>query len=314
MSPKIPEKIQKVLKELKIHNPTLLGKGGEGYIFAYKNDTVIKIYTYKEAGENYLQSLKKLQTFISSKNLPFETPQILEIGTVASMYYTIEKRLTGISMEQKFPTLTEKEQYKVLKSYYDAMKILNGIELPDLPYGNILQTATFQITDNTWEEFLIKMLHHRIKLGGEQLVKDVINFDAKVQQLADVMKRELPTNKKSFVHADYFINQVLVNENNEISAVLDISLHTLIGDNRLDVASMFSFEGRNDYAYSNEQIKFLTELVVQDYGNSILKTNDIYKLYYSFYFSEVHTFMPEWYQALIKDLNDEKIWKRISKF
>ncbi|MGH7203831.1 MAG: phosphotransferase, partial [Candidatus Levyibacteriota bacterium] len=292
--------------------PILLGKGGEGYVFTYKDDIVIKIYhnTFNNDNEKYLKSLEKLQTIITNKKLPFVTPQILNIGKINTIHYTLEKYLDGILMEEKFPALTEKEKYKLLKSYYEAMKALNTIEFPNLPYGNILQTPQSPITDTTWQGFLIKMITQRIKQAGERLVKDVTNLDEKVLKFTEVINSELACDTKSLVHADYFVNQVLVNDNNEISAVLDISAHALVGDKRLDVASIFFFDGVE--AYTKEHLQYLLDLSIQEYGEKILKYNDIYRLYYSFYFSHVHAFMPEWYELLVRNLNDEELWKRIS--
>jgi hypothetical protein len=310
MDEKIFAKVaQNVLSKLNINKPELLGKGGEGYVFTYTADKVIKIYDH--ADEKYLNSLKKLQTAISDKNLPFDTPLILEIGKVNETFYTIEKRLHGILMEDKFPTLSDQAKYHSLKSYYDAIKTLNSIEFPDLPYGNIVEVP-HTITDSTWTGFLTKMLQYKIQVAGERIIKDIINFDEKVRLLTDVIKKELAEEKKSLVHADYFVNQVLVNEKNEISAVLDISAHAVIGDRRLDVAGVFFFEGMKHY--TKEHIKYLLDLSLQEYGEDILKYNDIYRTYYCFYFSEVHTFMPDWYQTLLKNLNNEKIWNRLRNY
>jgi len=306
---KFTEVTQRVLKELQVNNPELLGKGGEGFVFTYRDDKVIKIYDH--ADEKYLNSLKKLQVIISTKNLPFDTPLIIEIGKVDETYYTIEKRLYGVLMEHKFPTLPKKEQYKLLKSYYDAIKALNSIEFPNLPYGNIVEVP-HPITDDTWTGFLVKTLHYKIQVAGERVVKDITNFDKKVELLTEVIKKELLIDKKSLVHADYFVNQVLVNEKNEISAVLDISAHAIVGDRRLDVAGVFFFEGMKHY--TKEHIKYLLGLSVQEYGEKILKYNDIYRIYYCFYFSEVHTFMPDWYQTILKNINDEAIWNRITSY
>jgi hypothetical protein len=40
----IPEPIQHVLKELGINNPTLLGKGGEGFIFTYNENEKLVLH------------------------------------------------------------------------------------------------------------------------------------------------------------------------------------------------------------------------------------------------------------------------------
>ena len=306
---KLAEVAKKVLKELNVSNPKLLGKGGEGLVFTYADDEVIKIYDH--ADEKYLNSLKGLQKIIVTKNLPFDTSLISKIGKIGETYYTIEKKLDGILMEHKFPTLSENEKYKVLKSYYEAIKALNNIEFPDLPYGNLVEIP-HPITDATWSSFLINMLRYKIHVAGNRIIKDITNFDKKVELLAEVINKEISTDRKSLVHADYFVNQVLVNEKNQISAVLDISYHAIVGDGRLDVAGVFFFEGMKHY--TKEHIKYLLDLSIDEYGESILKYNDIYHLYYCFYFSEVHTFMPEWYQTLLKNLNNEEIWSRIIKY
>jgi hypothetical protein len=169
------------------------------------------------------------------------------------------------------------------------------------------QTANVKLDVN-----LLYLLNHRIEIAGERLVKDVVNLNGKLKLFKEIIKAELAIEKKSFVHADYFVNQVLVNEKNEISAVLDISYHALVGDKRLDTAGIFFFEGMK--YYTQEHIKFLLELSIKDYGESILKYNDIYRIYYCFYFSDVYSFMPDWYQILINNLNDEKIWNRINNY
>jgi hypothetical protein len=305
----IPKTIQQVLKELKVNNPELLGKGGEGYVFSYKNDLVIKIYD--NADKKYLKSLQSFQSFLTTKYLPFTTPLIIKIDKSEETYYTIEKRLTGVLMEEKFPSVSEKDKYTMLNSYYEALKALNSIELLELPFGSIVDVS-HEINDETWPGFLIKMLDYKLKKTGDRVAHDVINFEYKVKLLSGIIKKELNINKKYLVHADYFVNQVLVNENNEISAVLDISSHAVIGDPRLDIAGVFFFEGMKQY--TKEHIQFLLDLSVRDYGKSILKYNDIYRMYYCFYFSEVHTFMPDWYQTLIKNLNNEEIWKRLNNY
>lgn len=307
----IPENVLDVLHRLKITDPILLGKGGEGWVFTYKDDLVIKIYN-SDATEDYLQTLKELQAVITSKQLPFATPQILEIGKINNTYYTFEKRLEGVLMDDKFLSLTKEQQYKSLKSYCEAIKALNSIEFVDLPYGNILQTSHGQITGKTWHEFLLKMLQHRLSLAGEKVENDVIDFSNKVQLFSYIVNKELVTKTKSLVHADYFVNQVLLNEDNEISAILDISAHALVGDKRLDVANIFFFDGAK--GYTKDHVQYLVDLSVQNYGESILKYNDIYRLYYCFYFAYVHSFMPEWYQTILKNLNDELIWKRMSTY
>jgi len=306
-APIIPANVRAVLRELGREDAALLGQGGEGYVFTFGDDTAVKIY--HDADVPYLRSLQQLQAHVTERCLPFATPQILEIGTALGTHYTIEPRLTGMLMEEKFPAATADEKYALLRSYHDAITVLHGIEFPDLPYGSLVEIEP-RITDVTWHGFLVRTLDYKVGLSRERLSRDVAELDGKVQLLSAVMTKVLSSvGRRSLVHADYFVNQVLVNEANEVSAVMDISCHAVAGDPRLDDAGTFFFEGMKGYA--QEHIDFLLDLTVRDHGEAILRTNDIYRMYYCFYFSFVHDIMPDWYRTLISNLNDEDIWERL---
>lgn len=299
----IPEKALKVLKILRVPEPILLGSGAEGYIFSYRSDSVVKIFNNTTL--DYLQSLAVLLRIIAKANLSYFTPEIQEIGNIEGNFYTIEKKLVGVSMEQKFPLLGTKDKYKLLKSYYEAVKEFKKIILPDAQYGNILRKDT-AINCQTWQEFLVKKAKQRIERAGKKLSQDVPSINEHFRQFAKIVKKELVIDKKSFVHSDYFINQVLVNEKNEISAVLDISYHAVAGDKRLDIASVVFFYGIQDYL--PEYINHLLKLEVADYGDSIIRYNNIYKLYFCFYFSNIYLYIPAFYDAIIRHLNSKALW------
>lgn len=300
-----PSFVENILKKLQVSNPLFLGKGGEGYVFSYKDGLAIKIYL--NASQEYLSELLKLQKYLLDANLPFATPSIQEIGSLDEKYYTIEKLLKGISMEQKLPIVSSEDKYVMLKSYHEALKALNTIEFSDIPFGNILKTP-MAVTDPTWPGFLIKMIDQRVAIAKERLRKDVSNFDSKVKQFKEVIKTEFNIDKKYFVHGDYYVNQVLVNENNQISAMLDLGIHSMAGDRKQDIASICFFELDK---YPREYIKYLTDLAIKDYGEEILKYNDIYKLYYSFYFSDIYKQNPKHYWMFVKTLNNEELWKSV---
>jgi len=143
----ISENMKKILKDFNIDESQFLGKGGEGFIYAYGNDKVIKIYKYPTV---YLHSLMEFQDLLSRQNFSFKTPRIREIGKKYGIDYTIEDRLFGISMQEKFPAVSSEEKYIMLRSYYEALRQLHSVQLSHLPYGTILQTE-LAITDDSWQ-------------------------------------------------------------------------------------------------------------------------------------------------------------------
>lgn len=317
-SKEIPATVQLVLARKKVSRPVLLGEGGESYVFKYGPSEAIKIYKHGVIDGDkraYLQNLEQLQRLIASRNLPFATPQILEIGEVDGTYYTIEAKLNGVIMEEKFPTLDTKDQYRLLRSYYESISELNDITLPELPFGDLLDTPRGQIHTASWAAYLSQRFDQKTSSpANKRMRNDVTDFDRKSELFKQIVAKELDVKpeEKSLVHCDYFVNQVLVSGTNEISAILDFGYQSVAGDRRLDAAGVFFFEGMKHYTQAH--IEFLQGLTLQQYGETILKFNDIYRLYYCFYYADTYDFWPDWYKILVRNLNNGTIWGRVKNY
>ncbi len=75
--------------------------------------------------------------------------------------------------------------------------------------------------------------------------------------------------KQRLVHGDYFLDNVLFDDNLQVSAVLDFGAHTLAGDPRLDATSAIIFLGLEP-AMKPWSFAHVTALAQEQYGNSIL--------------------------------------------
>lgn len=296
--------LSSVLVKLKIDESQFLGKGGEGFIYRFGPDKIIKIYG--ETTEVYLIQLQKLQKLIKSHNLPYATPEILEIGKIDSTLYTIENRIKGKPLDQIFHNFSEIEQHKILEKYLDAMDAFNAIDLSLFSYGQIIKSKE-SITASSWQEFLIKKLLQRAQKSESWLKKDVKNYDKKLVLLQEIIKREIDSTSKNLIHCDYYFNQVLVYDLN-ISSVLDFSIHAVVGDKYLDVASI-SFLSL-DKKISNKFLKYSHDLVIDRYGTIIIKYLDIYGLYYAYYYGDLYEFAPDSYDWCLSILNNEATWNR----
>ena len=126
-------------------------------------------------------------------------------------------------MEKRFQNGAESEKYTILKGYLEAIKQLHSIELPQFPYGNIVQSP-LSVTDETWQGFLLKNLDQRIKISEERLQEDVFQLEKKILAFRDIIQKVLYVKKKNLIHGDYYMNQILIDENNNVSAILDMSM------------------------------------------------------------------------------------------
>ena len=299
----LPRNYTKILDTLHITSPQIIGKGGEGIILDYKGKA-LKIY-YK-ATESYLHQLQNLQKDISSHDLSFAVPQILEIGNVEETFYTIENKLMGMQMDKMIPALSPKDRQTLFRSYYDAIKQIHSITLPDRSYGQLIDTPE-KITSATWTDFLIQKLRQKVDKTKTRHANTVADYEQKALLLESIIKDKMHTEEKRLVHSDYYLNNVLVGDGLSISAVLDFSIHVVVGDPRLDISGVLTWNAM-DKNIQPDDYSFLYEIARKDYGDDLDMYVDIYNLYSSFYYSDMSDA-----SFSINNLNDDNIWKRISR-
>ena len=295
-----------VLDHLKISSDQLIGKGGEGYVFNLGGNKVVKIY--KKSSQAYLKILQKFQQRISSANLPYQTPVIESIHELNGIQYSIESKLAGRDLESTFAKLSAQEQTLALKNYLAALKPLKNVPVNDLPFGQVLDTP-HAITSKSWKEFILNKLNQKLEFTSDRLRQDVVDFELKLKTLVAMAESMLDANpEKCLVHGDYYLNNVLVNKSLEISAVLDISDHTCVGDRRLDVANINFLSLCENI--TPEHIRLAREMVIEEYGSDIIPYLDLYGFYYAFYFSNLYTFDMTSYTWCLHILNDSDRWSK----
>jgi len=304
-----PAHVLNILRELGIHSPILLGRGGEGLIFEYTNTEVIKIFTKETINIEYLNHLSKILVKIQSHKLPIQTPLIKDIGNKSNTLFTIEKRLNGRNMETVFPTLEDKKKRKLIRSYLNAIKYLHTITFPSFKYGNILPYQD-QITDEKWSSYLCRKAKQRVESAGKKLEDDYPQIHERLLLFNEIVDKYLIKSDKCLVHCDYFVNQVLVNESHEITAILDISYHAAVGDPKLDIASTPIFYGLKEY--TPDLISYIKKIGIREYGDEIIFFFDIYQIYYCFYFSNIYKYLPDFYREIVQTLRDQQLWNRVS--
>ncbi len=298
-----PPSVQKVLKEFNLQQPILLGKGGEGWVFELDQHRVLKIYN--PVNLDYLKSRLAFEKLLSEHQLPYDLPEIYEIGSVDETHYSIDKKLKGVTLDKVFSTLQKDDQYKVLKNYFQSLKALHAIQFQHLPFGQVIECADYTTSDS-WQDFLIAKMNDKINYGKAWMSKDVDHFDQKVEHFYEIIRNNLHYENKTLVHGDYYYGNVM-GEGTNISAVFDFSPLTVIGDFRMDIAGAIQFCELSEM-FTSEHIDYLKSLAEEEYGKEIGQYIDYYTLYYSFYFSNSWEFDEKLYGWCIKNLNNKDYW------
>ncbi len=295
------DKVNEVLKSLHIKNPVLLGKGGEGWVYEY-GDMAVKIYP-RSSDKEYLQNIQTFQDILLKKRFTFDIPQICEIHDVSGILYTVEKRLHGIQMDKKIVDLNTTDRQKLYRNYYEAIRQVNSVMFQDLPYGQIIKSSG-SITSDRWTDFLIRTLDNKAEKIQYSTKTSIKDFDSKIELFILLIRRYLACDQKNLVHCDYFLNNVLVNDDLTISAVLDFSIHASVGDPKLDITGVLTWN-EIDPNINPEDYMFLYDVAKKDYGDDIQIYADLYLLFSSFYFSGMDD--PSF---SVKNLNNEKLWSK----
>jgi len=293
-----PEKIQATLNHLRIKKPKFLGRGEAGYVFKYSEREVVKIYL----GETLeaLKSLYELHRTLSRYSFSYQFPQIYEIRSYEGTYYTIEKKLTGKPMQAVYVSLNEVEKQKLLKSYFDAVTEMGKVILDDLPFGDLVKDNPL-ITSSRWSDYLLLKLEQRVNIARKGLSKNVRSLESKVEKLKEMIRYELECETKHLVHGDYFYDNLLVGEDLKISAVLDFSGMSVVGDHKMDITGTVIFLTLD--ADLKHSVDYVKKLAVERYGEEILKFIDCYSVYYAFYLSDSYFYKRSLYDWCLRIIN-----------
>jgi hypothetical protein len=93
----------------------LLGRSGEGDVYEFGDDRVVKISP--RGSERELQRLATFQEWLARQEFPFHIPRMLEIDRLDATVSTIESRLPGETLSGRFSSLSEDQQRLALTNY-----------------------------------------------------------------------------------------------------------------------------------------------------------------------------------------------------
>ena len=272
-----------VLDHLKIDRVTPLNRGMTSALYDIGDGRVLKVHK-GPLEHGYLPSLRRLCHLLQRHSLPFAVPLIHEHGAVNGIHYHIERRLPGQDLTRLFPTLTAAERQRSLTSFLEALPPLHALHWPGLPCGELL-CGPNGITAETWPDFLLKRVSATLARSHLDLQQDLPESErivdaclAQFDSLPDQPSRRL-------VHGDFFLGNVLCDGKGILTAVVDFSPLTLIGDPLIDLAGAFYFCRIYDFV-NGADYQVLRRLIDRRYGPKCWHRIDLYYTFYSLRFSD----------------------------
>ena len=277
------QKLAEVLRHLKIEDASLLGKGMTSSLYDIGGGRVLKLHNDKQE-QKYLPQLQRFSEQLQRHAFPFAVPLIYEYGAVGEIHYHVERRLPGQDFAELYPRLTSSERRRALASYLDGLPHLHSVHISHLPFGEPLNPYE-EITAESWPGYLQARIEATLAHSYADLKEDLPDAD----RIVDGFFGELSTlpllPQKCLVHGDYFPGNVLCDERGILTAVVDFSPLTLIGDPLMDLAGAYYFCRIYDFV-TEADFEFLRNRITERYGTHCWQRVDLYYTFYCFRFSD----------------------------
>jgi Ser/Thr protein kinase RdoA (MazF antagonist) len=295
---RFPTRAHVILNRFDLADSDLLGTGSESRVYAMDAEHVLRIYN-DDILWGYVEARHAFYARLAENDLPFAVPEVFSVGAWVGHIYTVEKRMPGRDFGKVLPTLHGVERAKALTSYLDVAASLGSVRFPDKPYGELLATSPLQ--RERWRDYLKARMAQTLAGSRADLEQDVPGFD---QVLASIYAR-LPIlgddPPKCLVHGDYFPANVFIDDEFQISGVGDFSYAVVAGDARMDLAGAVWLMGATS-DYCPDDSAFLLQQVAERWGNELLEVIELYRLYYSIYFSGCKLDDPTTYWWCVENL------------
>jgi aminoglycoside phosphotransferase (APT) family kinase protein len=287
-----------ILNHFGISPTALLGKGSESRVYALDPTRVVRIYP-PGASLAYMEARQHFYAQLAAQQPPFVIPQVLDHGVVDAHPYTIEQRMPGHDLARVLPQLTGQDRARALTSYLDLATRIGTIEFPDAPFGEMIIPGALQ--RDIWPEFLWDRVRQTLHTSYRELAQDVPQLDHILAAFHQQLSHMMTLSVKSLVHGDYFPGNVFIDDTLTVYGVGDFGYSTLVGDPRMDIAGAIVFlevvEGyqATDTALLLQQVQRGKRCVSAD-------IIDLYRLYYSLYFSHCKHDDPKTYAWCVQNL------------
>ncbi|MCT7293895.1 phosphotransferase [Rhodococcus sp. PAE-6] len=224
--------------------PRLLGQGMEGAVYAVDRNRIAKIWF--DESEVSLQRLRRFYNALAAASFRFEIPRIHEIHRVEGRCVTIEQRLAGTSLADLVET-GRTGLGEARSTLVDVLAELAGSGA--LPAARALPVMDESVPlYDMAEDFpyaLADLAERRLARFRRTLDAAVDELDKKVVALRARL-REVDSRRRSVIHGDLILGNILIGEARTPIAVLDWGFFTTEGDPAFDgavAASIFDMYG-----------------------------------------------------------------------
>ena len=227
-----------ILRRHGIDPTATLGAGMEATVYARDAQTVLKLYHSPDVLPN-LRTLQQFYDALDASRLPYALPRIITVEDHGEIVATVERRLDGTTMAQRLPDYLPSRLDDLIGRYLDATFALRTVRVR-VPLGRCkLFDPTGISVDADWHTFLRRYIEQASARLAPYFERDVRDWQRKRAVLRARLAHPY-TGTVALIHGDIFPGNFLM-VGDQITALLDFGMMTMIGDPLWDIATACAF-------------------------------------------------------------------------
>jgi len=216
-----------------------LGEGGESEVYALDPERVLRLHRQQSAA--YVRGIGALYDDLDRDAVPFALPHVLEVHQDGDVSWSIERRLPGRPLDALLPVLRGEDRRRALTAYVDGAAAFGRVGLPSGwgdGYGELCTAEALRAS--RWGDLLAERLRLQRDRARPLLVGDAPDFDRVARHVIAEARTE-PDRPATLVHGDWFPGNVLMGDDLQVSAAIDLGWLTVVGADDHDVRTAVLF-------------------------------------------------------------------------
>jgi Phosphotransferase enzyme family len=244
---------------------TPLGRGMEGAVYDLGEGLVGKVWFERRAVDLLLT--QEFQRELKAQGLPFATPLITDVTEADGHAVTREDRLPGTPLL----ALMQQEQIPLTAAHQATLTAVTGLAATEAgPAARDLavldEPSALWAGHDNWPDALSALVRQRAVTHGVVLRARIKDFDRKLARVLRLLDK-VPTGPDRIVHGDICPENVLVDEQFRVTALIDWSFFTTAGDHTFEAAVAAGiFDMYGPQARASDDV--LTQSLIRDHGHS----------------------------------------------
>jgi aminoglycoside phosphotransferase (APT) family kinase protein len=216
------------------YRPIQLGAGVEGAVFQLGNGAVAKVRNSRPTVE--IDRLASFYGAVARAGLPFLRPAIHEVGRLSDAVYSIERQLPGGPLFPAHTGQSPQLDLRRLQSVVDALAALAAVT----PSDEMKLLPILDEPDPLWREggfndALAQLVRRRIERSVAQMRIAVPTIEGLAATLAGSLAA-MDVGSDGLIHGDLIPANILVDDDGNVTAVLDFGFFSTVGAPAFDAA------------------------------------------------------------------------------